>query len=73
MFDLLDEDGVHSFGSSSQLIKLDINRDGIGIGFSRGSVPSSSSACGSCYGAGQEGQVNLKYRFHSSAVMIATL
>lgn len=34
-FDILDDDGVHSYGSSSRLIKLDVDSYGRGIGFSR--------------------------------------
>ena len=34
-FDILDDDGVHAYGSSSRLIKLDVDSYGRGIGFSR--------------------------------------
>ena len=35
VFDVQDEDGVHSFGSSSKLTRMDLNENGTSIGFYR--------------------------------------
>ena len=34
-FDITDEDGVHSFGSSSQLIRMNLNEKGVDTGLYR--------------------------------------
>ena len=54
---------MHSYGSSRQLMKMDVDINGTVVGFNRESLVSSPS-CGSCYGAGSPGQVQSYSSFH---------
>ena len=54
---------MHSYGSSSQLMKMDVDINGTVVGFNRESLVSSPS-CGFCYGAGSPGQVRSFSSFH---------